>query len=167
MCVDSRRNDAGGTAGRELPAPGARGRLARSGDSMSHYTRNKAGLQAPICPLGRRKPLVSQKIYDFMPSKQRKTALSKKRGRKRLPRRDKRISRSGRVALIKPARNGRWVASAPLYCFQLPTLRKGGREACKPRHKRGVPFQRCGFKKKPSRTEQEKVSPPLPRRGSP
>ena len=28
---------------------------------------------------------------------------------------------------LKPARNGRWVASAVLLCFQLPT---GGREAC-------------------------------------
>ena len=28
---------------------------------------------------------------------------------------------------LKPARNGRWVASAALLCFQLPT---GGREAC-------------------------------------
>ena len=48
---------------------------------------------------------------------------------------------------LKPAQNGRWVASTALYCFQLPADLDGGREACKPRCEVGVPFKKCGFKK--------------------
>ena len=48
---------------------------------------------------------------------------------------------------LKPARDGRWVASTMLYCFQLPADLNGGREACKPRREGGVPFKKCGFKR--------------------
>ena len=69
------------------------------------------------------------------------------------------ISRSGRVALIKTCT--KWQVGRLRAALLLPT--SGG--APKGRAGRpaihgtsgGVPFQRCGFKKKPSRTEQEKL----------
>lgn len=48
---------------------------------------------------------------------------------------------------LKPARNGRWVASSALICFQHPTILKGGREACRPHRELSVPFKKCGFKR--------------------
>lgn len=69
------------------------------------------------------------------------------------------ISRSGRVALIKTCT--KWQVGRLRAALLLPT--SGG--APKGRAGRpashgtsgGVPFQRCGFKKKPSRTEQENL----------
>ena len=49
----------------------------------------------------------------------------------------------------------RWVASNPLYCFQLPARREGGREACKPRIDLASRITKCGLKKDASRTTQE------------
>ncbi len=44
---------------------------------------------------------------------------------------------------LKPARNGRWVASAALLCFQLPT---GGREACNSRGESASRLRNVGLK---------------------
>ncbi len=60
---------------------------------------------------------------------------------------------------LKPARNGRWVASTTLSCFQHPTPK--GREACKPRREVGVPLKKCGFKRThhaPSRKSPKRQS---------
>ncbi len=44
---------------------------------------------------------------------------------------------------LKPARDGRWVASAVLLCFQLPT---GGREACNSHGESASRFRNVGLK---------------------
>ena len=40
---------------------------------------------------------------------------------------------------LKPARECRWVAAAPLRRFQLPGAFEKGREACDPQRERGIP----------------------------
>ena len=77
---------------------------------------------------------------------------------------------------LKPARNGRWVASAALLCFQLPT---GGREACNSRGESASRLRNVGLKgskmtHEPSRADAAYsvlrmvgTIPPRPRRAPP
>ena len=44
---------------------------------------------------------------------------------------------------LKPARDGRWVASVMLHA---PFFQPEGREVCDPHHETSVPFEKCGFK---------------------
>ena len=44
--------------------------------------------------------------------------------------------------------NCRWVASVRFYCFQRPAA-KGGREACKPPERTGVPYDEMWVYKEP------------------
>lgn len=60
--------------------------------------------------------------------------------------REKREKRCPALAVgtqLKPARDGRWVASVMLHA---PFFQPEGREVCDPHHETSVPFEKCGFK---------------------
>ena len=74
-------------------------------------------------------------------------------------------------ARLKPARNGRWVASTTLYCYQRPTNLKGGREACKPRREGASRLRDVGLKEpithRAGKSTKGVIRRPLPGRSAP